>query len=120
MHVPVQALSQQTPSTQKPEAQGAEALHACPFLVLHPPAASQACPSEQLPATSSPAVARTQVPSDPGTAQDLQGPLQLADSQHIPSTQKPDRHLAAVASLQPSPLPQPVTVYSQVSLKLAW
>jgi hypothetical protein len=42
MHLAVQAFSQHTPSTQKPEAQGAEVLHVCPFLLLHPPVASQA------------------------------------------------------------------------------
>jgi hypothetical protein len=113
--VPLQALLQHTPSTQKPEAHALALLHAWPLLVLQFPLASQACPLEQLPGTSVPAWARTQVPSWPLTLHDLHGPVQDADSQHTPSTQLPDAQVEAVLEEHPSPLPRPVTLYSQVS-----
>jgi hypothetical protein len=111
----LQALLQHTPSTQKPDAHAVPLLHAWLLLVLQFPLASQACPLEQLPGTSVPAWARTQLPSWPLTLHDLQGPVQEADSQHTPSTQLPDAQDAAVLEEQPSPLPRPVTLYSQVS-----
>ena len=113
--VPLHALLQHTPSAQKPEAQVEAALHGCPLLLLQFPLPSQACPFEQLPATSVPALARTQVPSEPETLHDLHGPVQEADSQHTPSTQLPDAQEDAKAAVQPSPLPHPDTLYSQVS-----
>jgi hypothetical protein len=113
--VPSQALSQHTPSTQKPEAQVLAPLQAWPLLALQLPLPSQACPLEQLPGTSVPACARTQVPSLPLTLHDLHGPVQDADSQHTPSTQLPEAQVEAVLVEQPSPLPRLVTLYSQVS-----
>ena len=103
MQVPLHALSQQTPSTQKPEAQVPAALQAWPFLLLQLPLPSQACPLEQLPATSVPALANTQVPSDPATLHDLHGPVQLADSQQTPSTQLPEAQEAAVSVVRVLP-----------------
>jgi hypothetical protein len=114
-HVPLHALLQHTLSTQKPEAHALPLLHAWPLLVLQLPLPSQACPLEQLPGTSVPACARTQVPSWPLTLHDLHGPVQDLDSQHTPSTQLPDAHTEAVLVEHPSPLPRPVTLYSQVS-----
>jgi hypothetical protein len=114
--VPVHAPSQHTPSAQKPEAQAVAAVQGWPFLVLQAPLPSQACPSAQLPATSVPAIADTQVPSEPGTLHDLQAPVHAATSQHTPSTQLPEAQRVANSAVQPSPLPSPVTEYSQVSL----
>jgi hypothetical protein len=111
----LQALLQHTPSTQKPEAHALALLHACPLLVLQLPLPSQACPLEQLPGTSVPACARTQVPSWPLTLHDWHGPVQDVDWQHTPSTQLPDAQAEAALVEQPSPLPRPVTLYSQVS-----
>jgi hypothetical protein len=61
--VPLHAFSQHTPSTQKPEAQALAAAQAVPLLALQALLPSHACAPEQLPATSVPAAARTQVPS---------------------------------------------------------
>jgi hypothetical protein len=113
--VPLQALLQQTPSAQYPEAQVAALLQVCPLLLLQLPLPSQACPFEQLPTTSVPALAKTQLPSEPATLHDLQGPVQEADSQHTPSTQLADQQDEANAAVHPSPLANPVTWYSQVS-----
>ena len=116
VHVPLQALLQHTPSAQKPEAQVAALVHACPLPLVQLPLPSQACPFEQLPATSLPALASTQVPSEPETLHDLHGPVHEADPQHTPSTQLPDAQDAANATVQPSPLANPDALYSQVSL----
>jgi hypothetical protein len=113
--VPVQALSQHTPSLQNPLAHAAAPAQAEPLAALHDPVASHAWSPEQLPATWVPAAASTQVPSLPGTLQDLHGPEHEADSQHTPSTQLPEAHWLANAAVHPVPLPQPVTLYSQVS-----
>jgi hypothetical protein len=115
-HTSSQALSQHTPSTQKPDAQPLALEHAAPFLFLHLPLPSQACPLLQLPGTSVPAAARTQLPWWPATLHDWHAPEQEAFSQHTPSTQKPDAQVDAVAAVQPSPFPSLVTLYSQVSL----
>jgi hypothetical protein len=113
---PLHVLSQQTPSVQWPEAQVLALVQAWPLLLMHLPFPSQACPFAQLPATSVPALARTQVPSDPATLHDLHGPVQVPESQHTPSAQLPDAQEAAKAAVQPSPLPHLLTRYSQVSL----
>jgi hypothetical protein len=112
--LPSHALSQHTPSTQKPEAQALALAQATPFLLLQLPLPSHACPSAQLPGTSVPAAAGRQVPSWPATAHDWQAPEQDATAQQTPSTQKPDAQVDAVAAVQPSPLPRLVTLYSQV------
>jgi hypothetical protein len=113
---PVQELSQQKPSAQKPEAHALALSHFWPLLLLQLPEPSHAWPFEQLPETSVPGFARTHEPSEPATLQDLQGPEQAADSQHTPSTQLPDEHDEANDAVQPSPLARPATEYSQVSL----
>ena len=105
-HLPSHALSQHTPSTQKPEAQTLALPQARPFLVLQLPLPSHACPSAQLPGTSVPAAACMQVPSWPLTRHDLHGPEQDVDSQHTPSTQLPDAQAEAVLVVQLSPLPR--------------
>jgi hypothetical protein len=117
-HDPSQAESQQTPSVQNPDAQSALLVQATLFLVLQLPVPSQAFPASQLPATSVPALANTQVPADPATLHDLQAPVHAAASQQTPSTQNPLAHWLAVAAVHPSPLPHPVTLYSQVSAGL--
>jgi hypothetical protein len=113
--VPVQALSQHTPSLQNPLAQALALVQVWPLAVLHAPVASHAWAPEQLPATCVPGDANTQVPSWPETLQDMHGPAQEADPQHTPSTQLPEEHRLAVTAVHPVPLPQPVTLYSQVS-----
>jgi hypothetical protein len=112
--LPSQAFSQHTPSTQKPEAHAVALEQAMPFLLLQLPLPSQACPSEQLPGTSVPAAACTQVPSWLATAHDSQAPEQAAIEQQTPSTQKPEAQVDAVAAVQTSPLPRFFTLYSQV------
>jgi hypothetical protein len=62
-HLPSQALSQHTPSTQNPEAQTLALEQATPFLFLQLPLPSHACPSAQLPGISVPAAALVHVPS---------------------------------------------------------
>jgi hypothetical protein len=111
--VSVHALSQHTPSTQKPEAQATALEQAVPFFALQLPLPSQACPAGQLAEASGPAAA--QVPSCPATPHDWQVPAQDATLQHTPSTQKPEAQVDAAAALHPSPLPRFVTLYSQVS-----
>jgi hypothetical protein len=113
--VPSHALSQHTPSTQKPEAQVLALEQAVPFLTLQLPLLSHAWPG-QLPGTSVPAAATVHVPSWPTTAHDWQVPEQTALEQQTPSTQKPEAQVFAVAAVQPSPLPRFVTLYSQVSV----
>ena len=113
--VPVQALSQHTPSLQNPLAQAAALEQPVPLAALHAPVASHAWVPEQLPATCVPGAASTQEPTLPGTLQDLHGPEHDADSQHTPSTQLPEAHWLADAAVQPVPLPLPVTLYSHVS-----
>ena len=115
-HMSSHALSQHTPSTQKPDAQALALVQVIPFLVLHLPVPSQAWPSAQLPGTSVPGSARVQVPSCPAAAQDWQGPAQDAVEQQTPSTQKPEPQVDALAAVHPSPLARLVTLYSQVSL----
>ena len=114
--MPSHAPSQQTPSTQNPEAQALALVQIVPFFALQLPLLSHACPG-QLPGTSVPAVAMVQVPSRPVTAQDWQNPVQAALAQQTPSTQKPEAQVDAVAAVQPSPLPRLVTLYSQVSVR---
>jgi hypothetical protein len=63
VHLPLHALSQHTPSTQKPEAQTLALEQATPFLLLQLPLPSHAWASAQLPGTSVPAAAAVQVPS---------------------------------------------------------
>jgi hypothetical protein len=115
-HLPSHALSQHTPSTQKPEAQALPLKQVRPFLVLQLPLPSHAWLPEQLLGTSVPAAACTQVPSWPATLQDWQTPEQAAIEQQTPSTQKPEAQLGARAAVHPSPLPRFATLYSQVSL----
>jgi hypothetical protein len=112
---PSQALSQHTLSTQKPEAQTLALEQAVPFFVLQFPLPSHACVTAQLPGTSAPGAARTQVPSLPATLHDWHAPEQDATAQQTPSTQNPEAQFDAVAAVQPSPLPRLVTLYSQVS-----
>jgi hypothetical protein len=112
---PSQALSQHTPSTQEPEAQTLALEQAVPFLALQFPVPSHACVTAQLPGTSVPGAARTQVPSLPATLHDWQAPEQDAAAQQTPSTQNPEAQFDAVAEVHPSPLPRLVTLYSQVS-----
>jgi hypothetical protein len=114
--MPSHLFSQHTPSTQNAEAQTVALEHVVPFLLLHTPLPSQACPLAQLPGTSVPAATGEQVPSWLSTAQDWQAPEQDAVPQHTPSTQKPEAQVEAVAEVHPSPLPRLVTLYSQVSL----
>jgi len=87
-HMPLQALLQHTPSTQKPEAHALALLHAwhCWSAVS---AGVTGLSARTAAGTSVPAWARTQVPSWPLTLHDLHGPAQDADSQHTPSTQLP-------------------------------
>jgi hypothetical protein len=112
--IPSHALSQHTPSTQKPEAQALALEQAVPFFVLQLPPVPHACPG-QLPGTSVPGTTAVQVPSWPATAQDWQDPEQAALPQQTPSTQKPEAQFDSVAAVQPSPLPRFVTLYSQTS-----
>jgi hypothetical protein len=119
-HLPSQAFSQHTPSTQKPEAQSLVLEQVIPFLLLQLPLPSHACPFEQLPGTSAPAAACRQVPSWPATLHDWQAPEHAATAQHTPSTQKPDAQVDAVTAVQPSPLPRFATLYSQVWLTSAF
>ena len=88
----VHAELQHTPSVQKPLAHSVPLVHALPFEALQAPVASQASSPEQLPGTCVPGVARTQVPALPATLHDLHAPVQVADSQHTPSTQLPEEH----------------------------
>jgi hypothetical protein len=115
--VPSHGPSQQTPSTQTPEAQALALEQAVPFLALQPPPAAHACPSAQLPLTSVPGAADAQVPSFPATLHDWHTPEQDAVEQHTPSTQNPEAQVDAVAAVHPSPLARLPTLYSQVSLK---
>jgi hypothetical protein len=85
-HCPVHALSQQTPSTQCTLEQSPFALHGCPCLTLHPPAASQALVPEQVSGSSAPVTA-THTPPPP--VQAWHEP-QDAVMQQWPSTQFPD------------------------------
>ena len=112
--VPSHAFSQQTPSTQKPEAQALALEQVVPFYDLQLPLLSNACPG-QLPGTSVPAAATVQIPSCPTTLHDWQVPEQTALEQQTPSTQKPEAHFDAVAAVHPSPLPRLVTLYSHTS-----
>jgi hypothetical protein len=114
-HTPVHPVLQHTPPVQNPLAQSAALVHVFPFEVLHAPVVSHAWSPEQLPAIWVPGAANTQVPALPATLHDLHAPEHEAESQQTPSTQLPEAHCAAVAAVQPVPLPQPVTVYSQVS-----
>jgi hypothetical protein len=114
--VPSHAFSQQTPSTQNPDAQALALEQVVPFFALQLPLLSHACPG-QLPVTSAPAAATVQMPSCPRTLHDWQVPEQTALEQQTPSTQKPEAQLEAVAAVQPSPLPRFVTLYSQVSVR---
>jgi hypothetical protein len=91
-HGPEQAALQQTPSTQKPDAHSALVVQARPLLALQLPVPSQAFPASQLLATSVPALTGEQVPSDPGTLQDLHVPAHAAASQQTPSVQNPLVH----------------------------
>jgi hypothetical protein len=111
--VSVHALSQHTPSTQKPEAQATALEQAVPFFALQLPLPSQACPSSQPLPVSGPAAAH--VPSCPTTPHDWQAPAQSATLQHTPPTQKPEAQVDAVSGVHASPLPRFVTLYSQVS-----
>jgi hypothetical protein len=113
--IPLQALSQHTPSAQNPLAQFVPEVQVEPLAALHLPVPSHAVWPEQLPATSMPGVTAEQVPSLPATLQALQAPAQVADSQHTPSTQLPLAQRLAKSLLHPVPLPKPVTLYSQVS-----
>jgi hypothetical protein len=61
--VPSHALSQHTPSTQKPEAQVLALEHAVPFFALQLPLLSHAWPSGQLAGMPVPGAARLQMPS---------------------------------------------------------
>ena len=89
---PAQALTQQTPSTQKPEPHSEAAVHFSPFGLLpvwQVPAASQY--DEPLQAgdellSCEPAGKLTHAPSEPGTAHDWHVPVQ-ALTQQMPSTQ---------------------------------
>src|SRR5262249_46459410 len=89
---PVHALTQQTPSTQKPEPHSDAALHLSRFGLLpiwQVPAASQYWlplqSGDEFPSCD-PAGRLTQAPSDPGTAHDWQTLVQ-ALTQQTPSTQ---------------------------------
>jgi hypothetical protein len=92
-HMPVQALTQQTPSTQKPEPHSLPAPQAAP-LGLRPvwqvPAASQYCPlmlhGVVEPVSCEPAGTFTHAPRLPGTLQAWQAVVQVL-LQHLPSTQ---------------------------------
>jgi hypothetical protein len=113
--LPSHAFSQHTPSTQKLEPQTLALEQAVPFFALQLPLPSHACVTAQLPGTSVPGAARTQVPSCPATLHDWQAPEQDVTAQHTPSTQNPEAQFNAVAEVHPSPLPRLVTLYSQVS-----
>jgi hypothetical protein len=117
--VPSHALSQHTPSAQKPEAQVLALEQAAPFFALQMPLLSHAWPSGQLAGMAAPGAAGLQLPSWPVTAQDWQAPEQEAVAQQTPSTQNPEAQFDAVAAVHPSPLPRFVTLYSQVSLVMA-
>lgn len=77
-HWPLQPVSQQSPSTQKPEPHSAAEAHATPFGFAH-------------------------LPSEPATLQRVPPP-QTDDPQHTPSTQFPDAHEAAPPAVQMVPL----------------
>jgi hypothetical protein len=112
--VPLQAPSQQTPSTQKPEPHPAARVHASPAapLARQVPASQKApalhCPSEVQVATqaasvplqvesphslpgSVPAVEMVQLPTVPAALQASQAPPH-APLQHTPSAQEPELH----------------------------
>ena len=88
---PLQALPQQTPSTQYVVTHCDPVVQVCPCFSLQAPLASQVLPPEQL-SESSPLVTATQVP--PAPVQDWQLPHD-AEPQHIPSTQAPLVHSPA-------------------------
>jgi len=114
--VPAHALSQHTPSAQKPEAQLVALEQAVPLFASQLPLLSHAWPAGQLAGTVVPGAAKLHVPSWPATLQDWQTPEQDAAPQHTLSTQNPEAQFDAEAAVHPSPLPSFATLYSQVSL----
>src|SRR5262249_10613605 len=83
------ALSQHTPSTQRPEAHAAASGHGCPLFEEQTPSASQVLAQPQV-AGSAALTTGAQLPSEPGTPHDWQAPLQRAVPQQKWSTQKLD------------------------------
>jgi hypothetical protein len=84
MQLPSQAVSQQTPPTQKPLRQPAADVQGCPSRC--------GCPQPLI---------ETQLPAEPVAVQVMQLPVQ-AVSQQTPSTQKPLAHSAATWQEVPS------------------
>jgi hypothetical protein len=117
--VPVHALSQHTPSAQKPEAHTLVPVQGWPLARLQDPVPSQARSAAQAPASIVPGAADAQVPSLPATAHDWHTPVHAPTSQHTPSTQNPLAHHEVDATVHPSPLPRFLTLYSQVSLPVS-
>jgi hypothetical protein len=99
---PVQAVLQQTPSTQKVLKQFALIEQMVPVSDLHAPTPSHDCDApEQVPTSSWPAVTFEQVPTVPVRLQAWHVVVQ-ALLQQTPSTQLPLKHSTVLA--QPSPI----------------
>ena len=118
LQVPLQAVSQQTPSAQWPLAHSLNVVQAWPSRALHCWAASHAWSHGQV-SSGRPAGTLLHVPACPATLHDLHVPLHCAAvcAQQTPSTQLPDVQLAAVAGVQPAPFGRAVAFgrYSQNS-----
>jgi hypothetical protein len=99
--VPVQALSQQTPSTHTPLAHCALIVHACPFFARHAPAPSHTLLPVQPPFASVwPLGTKLHAPSLPERLHAWQVPLH-AVLQHTPSTQLPPKHWLPAVHVAP-------------------
>jgi hypothetical protein len=96
--LPLQALLQQRPSAQKPEAHSPPAAQICPGFLRHEPVALQVVVPEQVSASS----AFTTAVQLPGLAlHDLHAPLQDTPQQ-TPSKQNPEEHSAPREHAVPS------------------
>jgi hypothetical protein len=118
MHVPVQVVLQQWPSTQLLLAHWPGPVHVCPSLSRHVPAPLQVFLPVQVSASSA-LVTEEQVP----VAQVWQVPVQ-AELQHRPSTHRPEEHMVPVVQTCPClathiPVPLQVLLPVQVSASSA-
>lgn len=98
-HAPVQDVSQQRPSTQRPEAHAVPEEQVVPFAARHAPAAEQALVPSHVPG-SGPAGTTEQDPRLPGAAHVRHVPAH-APSQQTSSAQNPDVH--SLGRRQPAP-----------------